>query len=89
MTKNKCESIGGSKSGRTGPVAVSQQKRKSPMQPFARLPLNTKGRPKTPLGGRHKRAKYGSIQERVGGIYIKGHSFDDEEKESDSPDGSN
>jgi hypothetical protein len=62
-TKIKHESIGGPKSGETGPVAVPQQKRKSPLQSFARLPLNTKGRPKTPLDGRLKRVKYGSIHE--------------------------
>jgi hypothetical protein len=71
-----------------GPVVVSQQKRKSPMQPFARLPLNTKGRPKTPLDGRLNRAKYGSIQERVGGICTRNDSSDDERKESNSSDGS-
>jgi hypothetical protein len=49
LTKIKREPIGGPKSGRTGPVAVSQQKRKSPMQPFAYSPLNTKGHPKPPL----------------------------------------
>jgi hypothetical protein len=63
FTKSKYEPIGGPKSGRTGPAAIFQQKRKSPMQPFARLPLNTKGHPKTPLDGRRKREKYGSIQE--------------------------
>jgi hypothetical protein len=68
LTKIKCEPIGGPKSGRTGLIAVSQQKKKSPVRPFAHSPLNTKGRPKTPLDGRRKRAKYGSIQERVGGI---------------------
>jgi hypothetical protein len=61
LTKIKHEPIGGPKSGRTGPVAVSQQKRKSPMYSFAHSPLNTKGRPKTPLDGRRKRANYGSI----------------------------
>jgi hypothetical protein len=54
LTKIKREPIGGPKSGRTGPVAVSQQKRKNPMQSFARSPLNTKGRPKTPFDGRRK-----------------------------------
>jgi hypothetical protein len=49
LTKIKREPIGRPKSGRTGPVAVSQEKRKSPMQLFTRLPLNTKGRLKTPL----------------------------------------
>jgi hypothetical protein len=88
LTKIKREPIGGPKSGRTGPIAVSQQKRKSPMQPFARLPLNTKGRPKTPLDGRCKRAKYGSIQERVRGICTKDDSSNDEREESDSPDSS-
>jgi hypothetical protein len=88
LTKIKREPIGGPKSGRTGPVAVSQQKRKSPIQPFVHSPLNTKGRPKTPLDGRHKRAKYGSIKERVGGIYTKNDSSDDEREESDSPDDS-
>jgi hypothetical protein len=48
LTKSKCEPIGGPKSGRTGPAAISQQKKKSRMQPFARSPLNTEGRPKTP-----------------------------------------
>jgi hypothetical protein len=61
LTKIKHEPIGGPKSGRMGPIAVSQQKKKSPMQPFARSPLNTKGHPKTPLDGRRKQAKYGSI----------------------------
>jgi hypothetical protein len=88
LTKIKREPIGGPKNGRTGPVAVSQQKRKNPMQLFAHSPLNTKGRPKTPLDGRHKRAKYGSIQERVGGICTRDDSSDDEREESDSPDGS-
>jgi hypothetical protein len=58
------------------------------MQSFAHSPLNTKGRPKTPLDGRRKRAKYGSIQERVGGICTRNDSSDDEKEESDSPDGS-
>jgi hypothetical protein len=89
LTKIKCEPIGGPKSGRTGPVAVSQQKRKSPMQPFTRSPLNTKGCPKSPLDGRHKQAKYGSIHERVGSIYTRNDSSDDERGESDFPDGSN
>jgi hypothetical protein len=88
LTKSKHEPIGGPKNGRTGPAAISQQKRKSPMQPFARSPLNTKRRPKTPLDGRHKRAKYGSIQERVGGICTRNDSSDDEREESDSPDSS-
>jgi hypothetical protein len=88
LTKIKREPIGRPKSGRTGPVAVSQQKWKSLMQSFARSPLNTKRRPKTPLDGRHKRAKYGSIQERVGGICTRDDSSDDEREESDSPDGS-
>jgi hypothetical protein len=39
LTKSKREPIGGPKSGRTGPAAISQQKRKSPMQPFARSPV--------------------------------------------------
>jgi hypothetical protein len=59
------------------------------MQPFARSPLNTKGRPKIPLNRRHKRAKFGSIQERVGGICMRNDSFDDEREESDSLDGNN
>jgi hypothetical protein len=59
------------------------------MQPFARSPLNTKGSPKTPLDGRRKRAKYGSIQERVGSICTRDDSSDDEREESDSPDGRN
>jgi hypothetical protein len=88
LTKIKREPIGGPKSGRTGPVAVSQQKRKSPMQPFARSPLNTKGRPKTPFDGRHKWEKYGSIQERVGGFCTRDDSSYDEREESNSPDGS-
>jgi hypothetical protein len=88
LTKIKREPIGGPKSGRTGPVAVFQQKRKSPMQPFAHLPLNTKGHPKTPLDGRRKWAKYGSIQERVVGICTRNDSFDDEREESDFLDGS-
>jgi hypothetical protein len=50
--------------------------------------LNTKGCPKTPLDGRHKRAKYGSIHERVGGICTRNDSSDDEREESDSPNGS-
>jgi hypothetical protein len=58
------------------------------MQPFACSPLNTKGRPKTPLDGRHKRAKYGSIQERVGGFCTRDDSSDDEREEPDSSDGS-
>jgi hypothetical protein len=62
LTKIKREPIGGPKSGRTRPVALSQQKKKSPMQPFARSPLDTKERLKTPLEGRHKRAKYGSMR---------------------------
>jgi hypothetical protein len=88
FTKIKLEPIGGPKSGGTGPVAIHQQKQESPMQPFARLPLNTKGRPKTPLDGRLKWAKYGSIHERVGGICTRDYSSDDERKESDSLDGS-
>jgi hypothetical protein len=88
LTKIKREPIGGPKSGRTRPVAVSQQKRKRPIQPFARSPLNTKGRPKPPLEGSRKRAKYGSIQERVGGICTKNDSSDDEREESDSSNGS-
>jgi hypothetical protein len=88
LTKIKREPIGGPKSGRTRHVAVSQQKTKSSMQPFARSPLNTKGRPKTPLDGRRKRAKYGSIQEQVGGICTRNDSSDDEREESDSPNGS-
>jgi hypothetical protein len=89
FTKIKCEPIGGPKSGGTGLVAVPQQKRKSPMQPFACSPLKTKGRPKTPLDGRHKRVKYGSIDERVGGICTRDYSSNDEREESDSPDGNN
>jgi hypothetical protein len=58
------------------------------MQLFAGLSLNTKGRPKTPLDRRRKRAKYGSIHEQVGGIYTRDFSSDDERKESDSLDGS-
>jgi hypothetical protein len=58
------------------------------MQPFARSPLNIKGHPKTPLDGRHKWAKYGSIHELVGGICTRDNSSDDEREESDSPDGS-
>jgi hypothetical protein len=50
--------------------------------------LNTKGRPKTLLDGRRKWAKYGSIQERVGGICRRDDSSDDEREESDSLDGS-
>ena len=88
LTKIKHEPIGGLKSGRTGLVAVSQQKRNSPMQPFAHSPLNTKGRPKTPLDGRDKRAKYGIIQEQVGGICTRDDSSNDEREESDSPDSS-
>jgi hypothetical protein len=86
--KIRREPIGGPKSGRTGPVPISQQKKKSPIQPVARSPLNTKGRPKTLLDGRHKRAKYGSIQERVGGICTRDDSSDDEREELESPDGS-
>jgi hypothetical protein len=88
LTKIKREPIGGPKSGRTRPAAISQQKKKKPNQPFARSPLNTKGRPKTPLDGRRKRAKYGSIQERVGGFCMRDDSSDDEREESDSSDGS-
>jgi hypothetical protein len=88
FTKIKREPIGRPKSGGTGPVAVPQKKRKSPMQPFARSPLNTKGLPKTPLDGRRKRAKYGSIHERVGGICTRDYSSDDKREELDSADGS-
>jgi hypothetical protein len=58
------------------------------MQPFVRLPLNTKSHPKTPLDGRCKRARYGSIHERVGGICTRDYSSDNEKEESNSPDGS-
>ena len=58
------------------------------MQPFACLPLNIKGHPKTSFDGRRKWAKYGSIHERVGGIYTRDNSFDDEREGLDSPDGS-
>jgi hypothetical protein len=58
------------------------------MQPFTHSPLNTKGHPKTPLDGRRKQAKYGSIQERVGGICTRNDSSDDEREESDPSDGS-
>jgi hypothetical protein len=58
------------------------------MQQFAHSPLNIKGHPKTPLDGRRKRAKYGSTQERGGGICTRNDSSDDEREESDSPDGS-
>ena len=59
------------------------------MQPFVHLPLNTKECPKTPLDGRCKHAKYGSMKEQVGGIYMRNDSSDDEREESDFPDGSN
>ena len=58
------------------------------MQPLARLPLNTKGRPKTPFDGRRKRAKYGSMKEQVGGIYTRNDSFDDKREKSNSLNGS-
>jgi hypothetical protein len=58
------------------------------MQLFARSPLNTKGHPKIPFDGRRKRAKYGSIQERVGGICTRNDSSDHEREESDFLDGS-
>ena len=80
LTKIKCEPIGGPKSGRTRLVALSQHKKKNPMQFFAHSPLNTKGRPKTPFNGRRKQAKYGSIQEQVGSICMKDDSFDDDER---------
>jgi hypothetical protein len=88
LTKIKREPIGGPKSARMGPVGVPHQKRKSPMQPFAHLPLNTKGLPKPLLDGRHKRAKWRSIQERVGGICTRDYSSDNEKKRSNSPDSS-
>ena len=58
------------------------------MQSFVRSPLNTKGRPKTPFDRRPKRAKYRSIQERVGGICTRDDSSNDEREELDSPNGS-
>jgi hypothetical protein len=50
--------------------------------------LNTKGCPKTPLDGRHKWTKYGSIYERVGSIGTRDYSSDNERKESNSSDDS-
>jgi hypothetical protein len=50
--------------------------------------LNTKGRLKTPLDGRRKLLKYGSIHEQVGGICTRDNSSDDEREESNSLDGS-
>jgi hypothetical protein len=43
---------------------------------------------KTPFDDRRKRAKYGSIQERVGNICTRDDSSDDKREESDPPDGS-
>ena len=58
------------------------------MKLFARLPLNTKGRPKTSLDRRRKQTKYGSIHKRVRGICTRDYSFDNMREESDSPNGS-
>jgi hypothetical protein len=49
LTKIKREPIGGPKCGKMGPIGVLQQKRKSPIQQFARSPQITKWRGKTPF----------------------------------------
>jgi hypothetical protein len=89
LTRIKCEPLGGPKSGGTGPVGVPQYKKKRLVQPFSHSPVNTKGRLKTPLDGRRKWAKYGSIHEQVGGICTRDYSSNNENEESDSLNGSN
>src|SRR5450759_4943167 len=59
VTKTKGEPSGRPKSGRTGPVAVSEQKKKNTMQPFAQSPLDTKQRPRTPHDGKRKKQRIG------------------------------
>jgi hypothetical protein len=86
---NKCkrEPIGGPNSGRARSIGVFKEKWKSPMQPFAHLPQKTKARGKIPLDIMELQMKWKTIHEPVGTIHSRVYSSDNEEKESDFPEG--